>query len=97
MIKNYLTYINESENYIGRKVKILDTSNYKNQAYDRNGDGFGVIIDYDERKRLPYTILWNSKHINSYQIERDFVLVDEEEDNDTVSIKWYKKGKFEKE
>ncbi len=89
--------LNESKEYIGKRVKMREDSAYINQAYGYHNEdnGEGIITDYiSEEERvaggLPYRITWDNKHSNSYN-RRDFDFLD---DLKPGKIRWYKKGKL---
>ena len=76
-----------------------DDSEYRYQAYLNGGDGYGKIVDfYGYAEELPYQIIWDNGHKNSYDIKH-FKFVDDEENIEIKKniIKWYKNGKLEKE
>lgn len=95
--------IENPEDYIGKKVKILDSSEYKNQAYRNGGDGYGVIIRYNYDKYKGgfggvndhvFRIMWTNGDKNVYKLQ-DIEIVEEEEY--TKNTRWFKKGKLIKE
>ena len=92
--------VSEYEHLIGKKVKIKDDSEYKDQAYSKNGDGYGRIISVynqfsgeDEGHILQ--IKWNNNHNNDYRLSDVEILDDDPKSEPTV--RWYKKGKLIRE
>jgi hypothetical protein len=91
--ENHIPSIND----VGKKVKINDNSHHHFQAYEKGGNEYGVIIDYNIPDQYGYCfdIRWNSGEENQYRLE-DIEFV-EEEDYDDGNIKWFENKIFESE
>ena len=95
---NYSTYINESAEDVGRKVKIRDDSRHKNEAYNGGngkGNGEGVITKAgtpSNEEDYVYKIKWNSQYSDRYR-RKDFDFIEDVEDV-PVRVRWYKDGKL---
>ena len=95
MVKYFNTFLKESLNdedfYIGMTVRMNDDSDYRSQAYEKNGDGFGKILRYcndvDDEYNYTYSIKWNNGHRNSYR-KCDVTIIDD--------LKKFKLKKFKK-
>ena len=83
MIKNYLTYIKESNNNdeykVGVEVLMNDDSEYRNQAYQNGGNGIGTIkAVYSSAKydadNFCLRVKWNNNHINDYR-KKDVIVI----------------------
>jgi len=57
MLKKYTTFVNESKNYIGRRVRIYkdDSSSVSKYAYSNGKNGTGTIIDYNENGFIDFS------------------------------------------
>ncbi len=92
--------LENNEEYVGKKVKMRDDSEYKFQAYEKGGDGYGVVTSlYSTSSSDIHHVLnirWNNGRTNVYRLT-DVDLIDNEEQSDEPKIRWYKKGKLSKE
>jgi flagellar hook assembly protein FlgD len=93
--KLYEKHIPSNED-IGKKVKIRPDSMFYSQAYEKNGDGYGVIINYNTsfKEVYCYEINWNNGHRNQYRLE-DIEFV-ETEKYDEENIQWFENKLYEK-
>lgn len=98
---NEMIEIDTNIQYIGKRVKIADDSEYKYQAYRDNGNGEGEIIYcdiYDEDFQYIagdhiFTVRWDNGHENGYRT-KDLTLIENIEETNIKKIRWYKSGKF---
>lgn len=100
MIKDYKNFLYEQKDEtrnIGKRVRIRNDSEYRDQAYENGGNGEGYIVDYridDEYGGLPYEIIWDGGREDSYA-RIDFDFIEEDEIVEPTKIKWFNKGKLD--
>jgi len=85
---------------IGEKVRINPDSQYYDQAMEKGGDGFGVVVKlYDDNDDYFYCVKWSNGHRNEYR-DIDLLPIKEKKIKREIRIEddpWGEETKFEYE
>lgn len=93
-MKDWITFINEGSEEIGRRVKISNNAGWgaRRATLVNNKEGLGTIIEYrnsDKVNYCHYIIIWDNDYSDGYN-RKEFNFIE----NAKPRIRWYHNGKL---